>query len=157
MIFLFSSCAPVMNDVTTDLVNPPSFTHAKTLKANQGRDMKYPPAFIEKMRKSYPDIQPLILPMPLSKAWPLALRVAREMPRWEITWTDEANHTFEGVATTALLHFKDDFVVRIREAREDPNASRVDMRSKSRVGKGDLGTNAKRIRNYFEKLETEKP
>ena len=33
-----------------------------------------------------------------------------------------------------------------------PTGSRIDVRSVSRVGRGDFGTNAKRIRAYLEKL-----
>ena len=48
-----------------------------------------------------------------------------------------------------IFRFRDDFVVRVRP---DGEATRVDMRSKSRVGKGDLGANAKRIEQFFQGL-----
>ena len=56
----------------------------------------------------------------------------------------------EAVATTFWSGFKDDVVIRI--AADGPG-SRVDVRSKSRVGKGDLGTNAQRIRAYQRRLQ----
>src|SRR5437899_607718 len=41
---------PRINDYTTDVADPPVFTHAATLPANAGRDLRYPPAFIEQQR-----------------------------------------------------------------------------------------------------------
>jgi len=34
---------PPINDITTDMKNPPSFVHAQTLPANRSRDMSYKP------------------------------------------------------------------------------------------------------------------
>ena len=44
----------------------------------------------------------------------------------------------------------DDVVVRVAPGA---SGSRVEMRSKSRVGRGDAGTNARRIQAYFERLK----
>jgi uncharacterized protein (DUF1499 family) len=56
----------------------------------------------------------------------------------------------EAVATTRWLRFKDDVVVRLRD-RPD-GGTRVDVRSKSRIGRSDLGTNARRIRAFLHAL-----
>jgi uncharacterized protein (DUF1499 family) len=55
----------------------------------------------------------------------------------------------EAVDSTAWFGFKDDVLVRVAEV---PGGSRIDVRSKSRVGRGDAGTNAKRIREFRAKL-----
>lgn len=105
--------------------------------------------------------------------------LARGMPRWQLERVEGAagqagkaaapsgdtaganppagEVVVEGVATTRLMRFRDDFVIRIRQeprgAAEDGAASvRVDMRSASRVGKGDLGANAARVRGFLEAL-----
>ena len=70
------------------------------------------------------------------------------MPGWEITFEDKANGHFEGVATTRLFRWRDDFIIEVTPAGE--GKSRIDMRSKSREGKSDLGANARRIRRFFE-------
>jgi uncharacterized protein (DUF1499 family) len=44
-------------------------------------------------------------------------------------------------------------VVRIRP---EGTGSRVDIRSKSRVGESDLGVNARRIRDFIARLKAEK-
>ena len=58
------------------------------------------------------------------------------------------------MCSSDLFGFKDDIAIRIRPAPDaSPNRSIVDVRSKSRVGRGDLGTNARRIRAYLERLK----
>ena len=58
--------------------------------------------------------------------------------------------TIEAVDTTKWFGFKDDIAIRVRA---DGAGSRIDIRSKSRVGRSDLGTNARRIRAYAERLK----
>jgi len=53
----------------------------------------------------------------------------------------------EAVAVSRVFRFADDIVVRIRPSAD--GGSRVDIRSRSRDGKGDLGVNAQRIDNLL--------
>ncbi len=154
---LVSCATPMINDVTTDLADPPRFVHAPTLEGNRGRDFAYPESFVEEVRESYPDLGALLVSVPPREAFEQALEAARGMPRWEITWISEKELFFEGVATTRLLRFKDDFVVRVRAVEGSGDQSRIDMRSKSRVGKSDLGANAKRIRAFQKRLRETLP
>jgi uncharacterized protein (DUF1499 family) len=73
------------------------------------------------------------------------------MPTWEITFTDPATGAIEAVATTLVFGFQDDIVIRVRPAPH--GGSRVDLRSKSRDGRGDIGANAARIRAFIRELE----
>jgi uncharacterized protein (DUF1499 family) len=100
-------------------------------------------------RKAYPDIGPLRLPVAPNIAFERA-KGAIEEAGWQIVREDPSAGRIEAVATTLWFGFKDDVVVRI--AADGPG-SRVDVRSKSRVGKGDLGTNAQRIRAYQKRLQ----
>jgi uncharacterized protein (DUF1499 family) len=68
---------------------------------------------------------------------------------WEIVAADPAAGRIEATATTLWFGFKDDIVVRVSAAEQ---GSRIDVRSVSRVGRSDVGTNAKRIREYLAKL-----
>jgi uncharacterized protein (DUF1499 family) len=43
-------------------------------------------------------------------------------------------------------------VIRVREMGA-PGSTRIDVRSKSRVGVGDLGTNARRVRTLLDRLQ----
>lgn len=95
--------------------------------------------------KGYPDIQPLILDAPPGGAFVTAKAVAQEMG-WQVTGEDPKAGTLAAVATTFWFGFKDDIEIRVTP---HGNGSRIDLRSKSRVGKGDAGANAKRIRAYM--------
>ncbi len=56
----------------------------------------------------------------------------------------------EATDTTLWFGFKDDVAIRIRP---DGSGSRIDVRSVSRVGRSDLGANARRIRAFLELIE----
>lgn len=141
---------PPINDITTDTVNPPQFVMANTLPANAGRDMTYPGgSFAEQQRAGYPDLAPLKLALPVDEAFTRVETAARDLPNTEITRTDLTAHALEGTSTTRLFRFHDDFVV---EVRPSGGGSIVQMRSKSRDGRGDIGANAARIKALFAKL-----
>lgn len=68
---------------------------------------------------------------------------------WKIQAAVPADGRIEATATTFWFQFKDDIVVRVRA---HDNGSIIDVRSESRVGKSDVGTNAARVRAYLAKL-----
>ena len=99
----------------------------------------------------YPDIHPLVLTATQpGTAFVRARDAAREAGR-TIVAADSAAGRVEATATTGWFGFKDDVVVRIRP---EGQGSRVDVRSVSRVGTSDVGTNARRIRAYLDRLRS---
>ena len=140
---------PRINDISTDLEDVPAFTHASTLPEHKGRDLSYPAEFKPIVKEGYKDLMPLRVSAPPDAVFEQAVALAKEQPRWQVTAVDPQARTFEGVVETGIFRFRDDFVVRVRPEGE---AARVDMRSKSRVGKGDLGANAQRIGQFFQGL-----
>jgi uncharacterized protein (DUF1499 family) len=106
------------------------------------------PATAEQQRRAYPDIQPLVLQLPFEQAFAKARQAAQAMG-WEVTSAEAKAGRIEAVATTFWFGFKDDVTVRVTPQGA---ASRIDVRSRSRVGRGDAGANAARIRGYLEKL-----
>jgi uncharacterized protein (DUF1499 family) len=141
---------PRINDITTDTENPPSFASAQSLPENAGRDMAYPgEEFARQQKAGYPNLAPLSLAMPPDQAFSRVQLAARAMETWKITREDAAARVLEGYDTTPLFRFKDDFVIEVRPA---DSGSVVQMRSKSRDGKGDVGANAKRIESFFARL-----
>jgi len=96
----------------------------------------------------YPDIRSQRFNQPFDKVFDAALASAQTFG-WEIRETDREQGVIEAVATTRLFKFKDDVTVTITR---DGEATVVNVRSKSRVGKGDLGTNARRIRAFQTEL-----
>ncbi len=143
--------APMINDITTDRVYPPTFTKAQTLPENAGRDMSYPEAFKAQVEKGYPDLQSLGMKAARDDVFVKALNLAKSQPGWTVTSSTvtDKESLIEGIAVSRIFGFADDFVVRITDSGDGVV---VDMRSKSRDGKGDMGANAARIRDFLTKI-----
>ncbi|HEX8825288.1 MAG TPA: DUF1499 domain-containing protein [Archangium sp.] len=141
---------PPINDISTDLQDVPAFTHAQTLPENAGRDLRYPEDFKPVVQHFYPDLKSLKLAEPPEAVFERAVAQAKGRPGWTVTRVDPQESTLEGVVESRLFRFRDDFVVRVRP--EPGGGARVDMRSKSRVGRGDLGANAARIHDFLQAL-----
>ena len=142
---------PPIHDISTDTDNPPQFHDILALRKDAPNPPFYGgPEIAAQQRAAYPDIKPLTLAVPTDKAFDLALAAARAMG-WEIVASSPAEGRIEATATTFWFGFKDDVVVRIAPDRQ---GSRVDVRSVSRVGRSDVGTNARRIRAYLQKLSS---
>ena len=140
---------PPIHDITTDFENPPSFLALREKRTGALNSIDYGgPAVASLQRASYPDIGPLVLPLPPARVMENAVGVARELG-WAIVAVDTAAGQLEATARTRWFGFRDDVAVRVT-----PNASgsRVDVRSVSRVGKSDLGANARRIRTFLIRL-----
>ena len=139
---------PPINDITTNTDDPPAFVHAGSLAANAGRDLSYPgPSFAETQRAAYPDLDSVLLNMDPAKAQTLLRQALAGLERTEIT--AETVGRIEAVSRSLVFGFADDVVVRIRP---EGSGARVDLRSKSRDGRGDLGANAERIRSILDSL-----
>ena len=144
---------PRINDFTTDTSDPPALTFAATLPGNHGRDLSYPSAFAAVQQQCCADLRSVQLSVPPAEALERTRRLAEAQPSWRVTHTDATAGTLEAVATSRLFHFQDDIVLRVRPGAD--GGSLVDMRSKSRVGQGDMGANAARIRQFMVALRTE--
>lgn len=131
---------PPINDITTDTQDPPVFAAAGRALAYPGED------FARQQRAAYPDLAPLELPVPPAEALARAERAARALG-WTRVASDPAAGTLEAQDVTRIFRFVDDVVIRVRPAPGGAG-SRVDVRSKSRDGRGDLGANAARIRAF---------
>ena len=142
---------PPINDITTDLADPPEFVAILPIRASAPVSAAYPGKdTADAQRAGYPDIVPVELASPPQAAFERALAVARDMG-WSIVATDPATGRIEATATTAWFGFRDDVVIRVKASG---SGSRVDIRSHSRVGRGDLGANAKRIRDFSARLKS---
>jgi uncharacterized protein (DUF1499 family) len=130
---------PYINDITTDTERPPQFSPPRP----------YEPHFAELQRLGYPALAPLELAAPPAQAFARAQAAARALG-WEVVAADEKAGRLEAVATTRWFGFKDDIAVRVLASGA---GSRVDVRSKSRVGRSDLGANAARIREFLAMMQ----
>jgi uncharacterized protein (DUF1499 family) len=137
---------PPINDITTNLEDPPAFASDP---AQRGRDMSYPAEFAAQVKAAYPDLATLRVSSDPARALALAEETARALG-WEIVSVDPGAGTLLARQTTRIFRFVDDVVVRVRPG--EGGGAVVDLRSKSRDGRGDLGANAARIRAFAEKL-----
>jgi hypothetical protein len=149
LVFIPSSRAgdlPRINDITTDLEDPPSFATGPDAPDYGGRDMSYPAEFVPQVRVAYPDLDSIESDLAPDDAYERAIDTAEELG-WFITYRSPAEGRFDAQDRTALFRFIDDVTVRVRPLG---TGSEIDLRSKSRDGKGDLGANAARIRRFIE-------
>lgn len=144
----YSLAAISIHDISTDTDNPPLFIAVMPARqAANAASATYAGANLAATQHAaYPDIAPLLLKLAPDEAFRRALAAAQAMPRWTIVAEDPQSGRIEATARTFWMGFADDVVIRITADGAD---SRVDMRSLSRVGRGDFGANAGRIRAYF--------
>ena len=141
---------PPIHDITTDTDNPPRFVAVLPLRKDAPNSPDYGgPDLAAQQRAAYPDLQPVIVPCSSSTKRSLKGSRLPEAMGWEIVAANAEEGRIEATDTTLWFGFKDDVVVRI-QARDDE--SLLDVRSVSRVGKSDVGTNAQRIRAYLRKF-----
>jgi len=139
---------PPIHDITTDMDNPPAFVALARAREAAPNAVDYPGIeTARQQRASYPMLQPLTLAAPMAQVEAAArnLITARSWQLAKISPT-----TLEATATTRWFGFKDDVVIRLTDTSD---GVRVDMRSASRLGKSDLGTNAERIQDFLEDLQ----
>lgn len=146
-----ASGVPAIHDISTDTVNPPAFVDVIPIRQAAGADNppEYPGASVAAQQKAaYPDLAARDLNLPPDQAFARAAAAARAMG-WEIVAEKAAEGRIEATATTPWFGFKDDIVIRVVAI---PEGSRIDVRSKSRVGRSDVGANAARIRGFMNAL-----
>jgi uncharacterized protein (DUF1499 family) len=142
---------PYIHDITTDTVNPPEFVAAAALRQEGDHPVAYDgPETAIQQKDAYPDLAPLITPAPKDKVFEAAKATLLGMGL-KLSDADPAAGRIEATQKSFWYGFTDDVVVRVAETAE--GGTLVDVRSKSRVGRSDLGQNAKRIRTFLAKLQ----
>jgi uncharacterized protein (DUF1499 family) len=139
-----------IHDITTDLDEPPRFEAVLEAREGAPNPAEYAGAeTAEAQREHYPDLAPLTTDVDADSLYEHALAAARESG-WNIVATDADAGRIEASDMTLWYGFTDDIVVRVSETGA---GSRLDVRSKSRVGRSDLGKNAERVRDYLDLVE----
>lgn len=157
--------APAIHDITTDTQDPPMFTDAliaerdkqgaanpvnyvgKTTLQRRG-DPTSEILVSEVQAGAYPDITSITLNKAPAEAYQDAMAAVKSLG-WDVFTDDASSGIIEATDTTFWYGFKDDIVVRVRPSE---GGSIIDARSVSRIGFGDMGANAKRIRAFQDKL-----
>lgn len=144
---------PRIHDITTDLQDPPKFTNIRTLRsaAHNPLDRKLPANLAKLQQAGYPNLGSLHIDKNPSQVFKDAVALVK-VRGWAVVDISTKNGTIEATDTTEIMGFKDDVVIRVSEKE---NKTIVDMRSVSRIGISDMGTNAARIRAFLEDLNNE--
>lgn len=146
---------PPIHDITTDIENPPEFRAIVPLRADAPNDTTYgDQEKAETQREHYPDIETLYLDAAYSEAFDRALTAAQEMPWEEIVTVDKEAGMIEAFDKLPWFGFIDDVVIRV-DTVDTAERSKIDVRSVSRIGRGDIGVNAHRIREYLKTVENQ--
>ena len=160
--FLGARGVPTLHEISTDLDSPPPFVAIKAIRERnpklnpsdyvreldlRGTKLNVPDA----QRKAFPYIQPVMLAVPPDQAFAVVDKSIADLG-WERVATVPTEGRIEATDSTRFFGFKDDVVVRVRA---EGTGSRIDIRSKSRVGLGDAGTNARRVRALMARIKPE--
>jgi uncharacterized protein (DUF1499 family) len=146
--------APRIHDITTNIAHPPPFVAAAKLRKPGDHPVDYDgPEIGAEQTEAYPDIEAVVTKAPKDKVFVAANQAVSSMGL-EIIDTNPGEGRIEAVDTSLLYGFKDDMVVQVQET---PEGTRIDVRSMSRVGRSDLGMNAKRIRTFLARLRSNLP
>ena len=135
---------PAISDVTTDTANPPRFDVLARLRPRG--TSTYPGAKTAQLQEeAYPDIVPLQSETSAAVSYRVAQAVIAKR-KWLVVDAQapgpRRDGTIEAVARTTIMGFRDDVVVRVSTVG---TGSRIDIRSASRVGAHDFGSNAARV------------
>ena len=147
-----ASTVPPIHDITTHVTNPPEFVAIAPLRKDAPNPITYEGGEVTRQQlDAYPEIKTQRLPQPINEVY-MAAEKAIESLGWERVSAGEQPDTLEATDTTTWFGFKDDVVIRLTAQGDD---TLVDMRSKSRVGRSDLGKNAERINQFFAELRVQ--
>lgn len=141
---------PYIHDISTDTANPPEFVAAARLRKAGDHPVTYDGKEVADLQqKAYPDLVSLTTKAPAEKVFEAAKAAIASMGM-QLSEADAVQGRIEATQTSLLYGFTDDMVVRVASGAD---GTKVDVRSKSRVGRSDLGQNAKRIRVFLQKLQ----
>ena len=142
---------PPIHDISTNTEDPPAFLAVAPLRPAGANPLTYDGEETARLqREAYPDLMTMTYARSPDEVFEAALEVAGEMD-WELVDANREDGRIEATATTRWFGFKDDVVVRLLPGPA-ADSTLVDVRSKSRVGRSDIGVNAARIRAFREAL-----
>jgi len=160
---------PAIYDISTDPIDPPQFDAIARLRPRDANPVTYAGLYTaEQQHAAYPDIEPDETTATPQDAYAAAMKVIAKrkwrvvdsrppqgpQPRVIDARASQAGTVRDGiieaVARTPILGFRDDVVLRIRPTVD---GARIDVRSASRYGRHDLGTNAKRVRGLIDDID----
>jgi hypothetical protein len=160
---------PAIHDITTDPIDPPQFDAIARLRPRDANPIAYEGLYAaEQQHAAYADIEPDLTDSSPQEAYAAAMKVIAKRkwrvvdarpPQGELQQVVNARGVpppqprdglIEAIARTPILGFRDDVVVRVRATAD---GTRIDVRSASRYGRHDFGTNAARVRKLISDID----
>jgi uncharacterized protein (DUF1499 family) len=147
---------PMLNDVTTDLSEPPSFGRSRAAIDTRGGLVvpEFNTATAQEHQDAYPELQPILVDAAPDEAMTLALRAATNLGWRVLDSVAPAGRMgigrIEATDRSLIFGFQDDITIRVRPAL---NETRLDLRAASRIGRHDFGANARRIIAFQKEIE----
>jgi uncharacterized protein (DUF1499 family) len=146
---LLSQRLPAIHDITTDTNNPPAFVAIARVRTSMHNPVAYDgPQVAALQRQAYPDIRTVMFPHSTEVVFDASMQLLEEFD-WRIADASAEHGRIEATVTSRWFGFKDDVVIRLTPAG---GMTMVDVRSKSRVGITDVGSNAEHIREFINAL-----
>ena len=146
---------PAISDVTTDPIDPPRFETIGRLRSREANPVAYAGLYSAELQKAaYPDVVSLETTSNAKAAYEAAMTVIKKR-RWNVVNEREPqpgrrDGYIEAVARTPVMGFRDDVAVRVRAVGQ---GARIDVRSASRYGRHDFGTNAARVKALLDDID----
>ena len=163
---------PSIYDITTDPIDPPQFDAIARLRPRDANSVTYQGLYAAELQHTaYSDIEPEETSATPQEAYDAAMKVITRR-RWRIVDSrppppaapppargsnprqareePASDAVIEAVARSLILGFREDVVVRIRATSD---GTRIDVRSASRYGRNDLGSNAARVRDLIGSID----
>ncbi len=165
---------PAIYDITTDPIDPPRFDAIARLRPRDANPVTYAGLYAaEQQHAAYSDIEPYDTEASPQEAYSAAMKVITRR-KWRVVDqrapqaapaapaaprmiggrapqpVTARDGIIEAVARTPILGFRDDVVVRVRPTAD---GARIDVRSASRYGRNDLGSNAARVRALIDDID----
>lgn len=146
---------PPLTDVQTNPADPLQFTVVKEQRPRDANPLNPPNAETARMQgKAYSDIGPMYLERSAPEVFAIVSEAVNRLG-WNVVLNEAPGESgvgrIEATDHTMIMAFTDDIVIRVRG---DDTHAIVDMRSASRYGKSDFGTNADRIRKFYAEVNT---
>ena len=89
--------------------------------------------------------------IPFEAVWRSCMSLAREHTRWRILQSDDLKGVIRVRCITKVFHQAHDLEIRIK--LDEHGLTRVDLRSRSRTRRADLGVNVRRVGRFSKKLD----
>jgi hypothetical protein len=158
---------PAIYDIATDPIDPPQFDAIARLRPRDANPITYEGLYAaDQQHTAYSDIEPDLTDSTAQEAYDAAIKVITKR-KWRVVdarapqgappaanahapQPAARDGLIEAIARTPILGFRDDVAVRVRATSD---GARIDVRSASRYGRHDFGTNATRVRNLISDID----